>query len=585
MQGLGKAELQAARAAGRWLFVWAFVFSVFVNLLMLTGPLFMLQVYDRVLASRSEETLVALGVLVVALYGLMAMLDFARGRVLARIGARFQARLDGRVFDAVVQRAGETRPNAKPASGLQDMATVQSLYASPAVLALLDLPWTPLFLGTIFIFHPLLGTVALGGGVILIAVTFLNHALTGPRVLAAQNAASRAQAFSDEITSGSETIRTLGMFEQVSVRWQAMRDAALIQTMKASDWQGLFSAFTRAFRLALQSAILAVGAWLVLRGQMTPGAIIAGSVMMGRALAPVEQVIGQWALVRQAQAAWQSLADLLRTTPPVPDAMRLPRPEAAMSLNAVTVMARGAARPALAGISLAISPGTVLGIIGRSGSGKTTLARAMVGLVRPVQGELRLGGATLDQYDPSDLGRHIGYLPQEVTLFSGTIEENIARMAQEPDPDQVVDAARRARAHELILNLPDGYKTRLSPRDPRLSGGQRQRIALARALYGDPVMLVLDEPNSALDHEGSEALNQAIRDFRASDRAVVLMTHRPVAIQECDRLAVIDKGRLQAEGPRDEIVKSMLRNASDVQRTVARAGDPSGPAAAQQEIG
>lgn len=572
VQGHGKAELRQARAAGRFLLLSAFVFSIFVNLLMLTGPLFMLQVYDRVLGSRSEETLVALAVLVMALYGLMGLLDYARGRVLARVGARFQATLDPRVFDAVLARTREAAPGTAQATGLRDMATIQQMFASPAMLALFDVPWTPIFLGVIFIFHPWLGWLATAGGAVLIAATLLNNWMTRRRMLAAQVAQARAQSFSDEIQRGHETVRGQGMAAAVARRWMTMREGALADTVAAADWQGFFGAFTKAFRLMLQSAILGLGAWLVLRGEMTAGAIIAGSVMMGRALAPIEQSIGQWALVQQSLAAWKALASLLETTPPAPEVMRLPRPEAHMRLAGVSVLNAPGGKPALLGITLDIRPGTVLGVIGRSGSGKTTLARTMLGLARPVQGEVRLGGATLDQYAPADLGAYIGYLPQDVMLFTGTVEENIARMGHEIDSAEVVRAAQRARAHELILNLPDGYRTRLDGRDIRLSGGQRQRIGLARALYGDPVMLILDEPNSALDHEGSEALNQAVRDFRASDRVVVLMTHRPIAIQECTRLAVIDQGRITAEGPRDEIVKTMLRNAGDVQRTVGGAG-------------
>ena len=570
MKSYGKKELRQARGAGRMLLLSAFLFSIFVNLLMLTGPLYMLQVYDRVLGSRSEETLVALSILVVALFGLMGLLDYARGRILARFGARFQSQLDPRVFRAVLDQSRASKPGAPPASGLQDMASIQQMFASPAMLALFDVPWTPIFLGAIFIFHPWLGWMATAGGSILIVATILNNWLTKRRMQDAQNAAGAAQSFYEEIQRGSETVQAQGMTGDVGSRWLKLRDAALSDSIDASDWQGFFVAFTKSFRMMLQSAILGLGAYLVLRGEMTAGAIIAGSVMMGRALAPIEQSLGQWSLVQRSIAGWRALGTVLEAVPPPAEVMRLPRPEAHMRIAGVSVVNEKGGKPALLSVNLDIPPGTVLGVIGRSGSGKTTLARTMIGLIRPVQGEVRLGGATLDQYDPADLGGYIGYLPQEVTLFSGTIEDNIARMSGEVDPAEVVKAAQRARAHDLILSLPDGYRTRIDGRNVRLSGGQRQRIGLARALYGDPVMLLLDEPNSALDHDGSEALNQAVRDFRASDRAVVLMTHRPIAIQECTRLAVIDGGRIQAEGPRDEIVKSMLKNSGDVQKTVGQ---------------
>lgn len=564
--------MRRARRKGAGLLLAVFVFSIFVNILMLTGPLFMLQVYDRVLASRSEETLVALFLLVGLLYALMGFLDYARGRVLARFGARFQSSLDSRVFAAEMKRSIEPKFRASPASGLRDLETMQAMFTSPAMLALFDIPWTPLFIVVIFIFHPLLGWVAIAGGAVLIVVTLLNAWQTRRQTAQAQLASQTSQAFAEQSRLATEIVRSQGMGSTMAGRWHTARDRALDQTIRASDWTGLFSALTKTFRLFLQSAMLAIGAYLVLRGEMTAGAMIAASILLGRALAPIEQSIGQWHLVQRSMRGWKLLSELLHATPPDIEAMKLPKPAAHLALKGLSVVLPDTKQPTLVNISFQVAPGQVLGIIGKSGSVKSTLAKTMLALVQPSAGEIRLGGATLDQYDPDDLGSFIGYLPQQVTLFNGTVAENIARMSMMPNEAKVIDAAQKANAHEMILTLPDGYKTVVQGQDSQLSGGQRQRIALARAFYNDPVLLVLDEPNSALDAEGSEAMNRAVRDFKTSDRAAIIMTHRPTAIAECDRLIVVDKGRIMADGPRDEVMKAMLRNAKDIKQSIAAVG-------------
>ncbi len=564
----GLAELKQVRAAGNHLLGSVFLFSVFVNLLMLVGPLFMLQVYDRVLGSRSEETLAALFILMTALYALMGVLDYARGRVLARFGAQFQHKLDARVFDAEMQLALSPKQGAAPATGLASLDRIQSLFSSPAMLALFDAPWTPFFLAVLFIFHPLMGWFALAGGLVLIIVTLLNNALTRDRVAEAQSASSRSHSMAEQTRAAAGLIRAQGMRRAMSNRWQSVRTDALDRSVETSDWVGLFAALTKSFRLFLQSAMLGLGAYLTLQGEITAGAMIAGSILLGRALAPVEQAIGQWPAVQRARQAWRSLGDLLDTAKPDETHISLPRPQASVALKGVFVRAEGVQEPILTSVTFELAAAQVLGIIGKSGSGKSTLAKTIVGLIKPAAGEVRLGGATLGQYALDDLGKHIGYLPQEVSLFNGTVAENIARMSEEPDQDKAIAAAKMANAHEMILGLPDGYQTVVHGRNSQLSGGQRQRIALARALYDDPVLLVLDEPNSALDAEGSMALNAAVRAFKRSDRAVIIMTHRPAAISECDRLLVIDQGRIRADGPRDEILERVLKNASGVQQEI-----------------
>lgn len=545
-----------------------FVFSIFVNLLMLTGPLFMLQVYDRVLGSRSEETLVALFVLVGILYVLMGLLDYARGRLMARVAARYRALVDGPAFEHLLRTSLDPRTRTDAAKGMRHAGSVQSLLTSPTILALFDVPWTPVFLIAIFIFHPLLGWLAVFGGGVLIVVALLNNMLTVRKTAEAQERAHCAHSLAEQAHIANEIVRSQGMSRAIESRWLAAQSGALKHALGASDWTGGFSAFTKAFRLFLQSAMLALGAWLVLGGQMTAGAMIAGSILMGRALAPLEQVIAQWALVQRAIAGWTGMRQILEEAPDHDETTVLPPPAAALSVKNVTVFAPGAAAAVLNAVSFDVAPGQVVGIIGQSGTGKSTLARTLVGVMIPRGGEVRLGGATLAQYDPDQLGRLIGYLPQNVTLFSGTVAENIARMSIAPDEAAIFAAAKRANAHEMILALPDGYQTMLHGSGSQLSGGQKQRIALARALYGDPIMLVLDEPNSALDNLGTEALNRTIREFRSLERSVILMTHRPQAIAECDRLVVLDGGRIKAHGPRDEVLQALVTNAAQIQQVV-----------------
>ena len=564
----GIEELRSARARGRGLLWAAFVFSIFVNLLALTGSLFMLQVYDRVLASKSVETLVALFLLISGLFALMALLDYSRGRVMARVGARFQTALDRRVFEATLRRSSNPAERAVPASALRDVDAVQQLFVSPVLLALMDMPWAPFFMAALFLFHPMLGWAGLAGGGVLVALAVANQVITAGRVRQAQAAAQGAHFFAEQVRTGAEVVLSQGMRGAMSRRWVARRTEGLAEVLSANDWTGSFTAFTKAFRMYLQSVMLAIGAYYVMKGETSGGAMVASSILLGRGLAPIEQALGQWPLVQRALAGWGALSRYLAATPVNPAVTKLPVPAASLMVRGITVVAPGTRAPTLRNVSLVLEPGQAVGVIGLSGSGKSTLARALLGYWPLSGGEIRLGGATLDQYDPDDLGSHIGYLPQAVTLFSGTVAENIARMTERPDPEAVVAAAKRSNAHEMILRLPEGYDTKLEGNDSQLSGGQRQRIALARALYGDPVLLILDEPNSALDAEGSEALNLAVRQFKATKRSVIIMTHRPIAIAECDVLAVMEGGAITAFGPRDQILGQVLTNAAPVRETL-----------------
>lgn len=569
---VGKAELRAAGAQGKAL-LWAVgLFSVFVNLLMLTGPIFMLQVYDRVLGAHSVETLTALFLLVVFLFTAMGLLDLARARLTARIGAKFQAALEARVFEAALRRNAMAPNDAISMAALRDLDAVNKLLASPIFLALFDLPWVPVFLAAIFLFHPFLGLLAIGGGVLLIVVTLMNQSFTAKPLQTATGAQIASDRMSDQIRDEAELVQALGMRKASFLRWRTARERAVNAMLTASDLGGGFSTFTKTFRAFLQSAILALGAYVVLQGEMTGGAMVAGSILMGRALAPVEQAVGGWALVARAREGWARLAVLLTTIPREQPRTPLPRPRSVLDAQALTVVPPGSQLATLRAVSFRIDPGQAMGIIGPSGAGKSTLARAICGVWRPANGSIRLDGAALDQYDPDVLGQLIGYLPQRVTLFDGTIAENIARLSPNPDAEMVVEAAKRAAAHQLILDLPEGYDTRVSLVGGRLSGGQIQRVGLARALYGNPALLVLDEPNANLDNEGSQALNTAIRGMKAAGGAVLIMAHRPAAIAECDTLLVLEAGVRRAFGPREEVLKAMVQNAADLTRNAGPGG-------------
>ena len=563
----GLAELRAARRESRGLYWAVGLFGIFVNFLMLTGPLYMLQVYDRVLGSRSVATLIALSVLVLFLYMMYGLLDFARGRVMARAGARFQARLDSRVFDAVLRKSA-IRGTSETASNLSDLESVQRLMSSPALLSMADMPFTPLFLAAIFIFHPWLGTLAVSGGVLLILLAGLNQLISRAPLTRAGAAGLESERMASNLREEAELVVSLGMRDAAFRRWESGRGRALESQVHAADLSGSFTSISKAFRLLLQSAMLGLGAYLVLQGELTPGAMIAGSILLGRALQPVEQTIGQWALIERARPGWHNIAQPISEVPPEAPRTTLPRPRARLDVQQLTVVPPGQNMASLRMISFKLEPGQALGVIGPSGAGKSTLAHALTGVWRPAGGFIRLDGAALDQYDPNMLGTYVGYLPQRVQLFDGTIAENIARLSTAPDDAKVVAAAKKADAHEMILELPLGYDTPVSSAGGRLSGGQIQRIGLARAMYSDPVILVLDEPNSNLDNTGSLALNKAIRAMKEAGGAVIIMAHRPAAIQECETLLVLEGGTRKAFGPRDEVLRETVKNATEI--TAAR---------------
>jgi ATP-binding cassette subfamily C protein len=560
----GRSEIRAARRLSNGAIAATFIFSIFVNLLMLTAPLYMLQVYDRVLVSRSEPTLLALSLLMAFLFLIMGVIDNARGRVLARIGLRFQEALDGRVLSAAFRRLSVAPRDTNALAAQRDLDAMVRLWNSPLMVALLDLPWAPVFAAALFVFHPWMGGLALGGAAILILITAANQLATEGRLNEMTLAGLAADRQAENLKSESELVRALGMTGHAFSRWRKLRRKSQALSTAASDASGGYSTVSRIFRMFLQSAMLGLGAWLVLRGELSPGAMIAGSVLMGRALQPIEVAVGQWPVLTRARTARDRLEQLLSATPPEPQRTALPRPQARLEAQGLVVVPPGEAQATLRGVSFTLQPGQAMGVIGPSGSGKSTLARALIGLWRPMAGRVRLDGAALDQYDPDVLGSYIGYLPQQVALFDGTIAENIARLDDHAEPARIVEAAKKAAVHDMILQLPLGYDTPVSSMGGRLSGGQIQRIGLARAFYGDPVILILDEPNSNLDNDGSVALNQAIRAAKAMDCAVLIMAHRPAAIQECELLMVLREGMVQSFGPREKVLREAVRNAGEI---------------------
>lgn len=562
-RNIGKAELRTLRAKSRPLYWTVGMFSCIANMLLMTGPLFMLLVYNNVLASGSQATLVALELLVLFLYGVMGILDFTRGRIMARVGARFQSELDARVFRAVLERA-QKNGDRQGLGGLRDLEAVQRLMSSPALSIAFDLPWTPIFLAAIWMFHPSLGVLALVGGGLLVALTLMNQLFSKGAIAEHSAASNAAHNLSDQIAAEADVIRAMGMQQSVFQRWQKVRNQSLLAGIGATDVGGIFTAFSKSMRLFLQSAMLGLGAWLVINNQLSAGAMIAGSILLGRALAPVEAAISHWPIAQQGMMGWQNLGDLLGEIPEAPAKTGLPKPTGQLDVHQATVIPPGQNQAALRMMNFALKPGQACGVIGPSGAGKSTLARVLSGTWHPAGGQVRLGGASLHQYDPNDLGCHIGYLPQRINLFPGTVADNIARMLPNADTNAIHAAAQRAGAYDMIMSLSHGFDTQVSLKDGQLSGGQVQRIGLARALFGNPVLLILDEPNSNLDSDGNDALNAAIRSAKHEGCTVLIMAHRPAAIKECDLLLVIENGARKAFGPKEQVLREMVQNHAQI---------------------
>lgn len=536
--------------------------SAVVNVLYLTGSLFMMEVYDRVLPSGSLPTLVALFGIVVVLYAFQGLFDALRGRLLVRIADRLDQVLSPRIYDAVLGLQLRLPQSGRQAQPLRDLDTIRGFLSGSGPTALFDLPWLPFYIAICFAFHFWLGVTALAGAIILTIVTLLTELVSKRPVEEAARHASVRNRLAESSRRNADVISVMGMGPHLRRRWQQENRALTREQRRASDVTSGFGVLSKVLRMVLQSGILGVGAWLVINEQATPGIIIAGSILSARALAPVDLAIANW---KSFVAARQGRRRLERTLALVPDAavrMDLPAPHRLLSVERIGAVPPETTEIVLQDIAFTLEAGSGLGVIGASGSGKSSLARVLVGLWRPSRGAVRLDGATLDQWPAPALARHIGYMPQSIELLDGTIAENIASFDPNADADKIIAAARAARIHELVVSLPDGYSTEVGETGRQLSAGQKQRIALARALYGDPFLVVLDEPNSNLDSEGEEALTSAILKVRERGGVAIVIAHRPSALLAVDKVLMLSAGHQQAFGPKDEVLAKVLRPAA-----------------------
>jgi ATP-binding cassette subfamily C protein len=553
-QQSASSELAAALGACRRAFIAIALFSGMSNILMLSGALFMLEIYDRVLPSRSVPTLVGLLILVAGLYAAQGLIDMIRSRILVRVGHSLDETMSLRVYDAIVRLPLKIGAKGDGTQPIRDLDSVRSFLSGSGPVAFFDLPWMPVYLAICFLFHTYLGLTALFGAIILITLTVVTEIKTRrPTRSAAQFAVARS-ALLEASRRNAEAITAMGMAGRISKRWYDLNRNFVAASGRASDVGGGLGAFSKVLRMLLQSAILAVGAWLVIDQQATPGIMIAASILGGRALAPVDLAIANWRGFVGARQSWQRLSRLLGHLPLTGDPMPLKPPARSLVVQNAAVVPPGHQRVVCQDVNFTLTAGKALGVIGPTASGKSSLARMLVGVWAPVRGAIRLDGATLDQWSPEALGRYVGYVPQDVELFNGTVAQNIARFDDPPDVDAVIAAAQAAAVHDLIINLPEGYETKVGEQGSALSAGQAQRIALARALYRDPFLVVLDEPNSNLDAEGDEALTRAILGLRARGAIVIVVAHRPSAIAGVDYILIMGKGRQQQVGPKEEVL-------------------------------
>lgn len=567
----GNALVIALRGS-RTAFVVVCVFSFFLNLLYLTSPLYMLQVYDRVLASGRHETLFYLTLIAVFALVIFGILEGLRQALLSRIGAWLHSGVADSVIVASVQSSLHNKPVG--GQGLRDLQAVQSFVGSRMIVPFFDAPWAPFFIAVIWMLHPFLGMMALASAVVLFVVAILNDVITRKPLAEANTASSVAQRDAERALVNSETIQAMGMLPAILARWRGRSQEAQLAMSRAAERGGWMTGLSRFIRLVVQVGILGLGALLVLESQLSPGGMIAGSILLSRALAPVEQSIGAWRSFRGYTQSRKRLKALLEEHPAHEDAMPLPEIVGNLSVEGLTIRAPEGQQLILRNVTFALSAGDVLAIVGPSAAGKSTLCRAICGVIPPTAGHIRLDGAEISQYPREQFGRALGYLPQTVELFAGTVRENIARMG-DGDPEAVVRAAQLANVHDMVLQLPDGYETRIGAGGVNLSGGQRQRLGLARALFGNPKLVVLDEPNSNLDQAGENALATAIRQLKLMGTTVILVAHRQSAIGSADKLMVLTGGQIEVFDDRDTVLRmlderrrfSQSASSPDVQRS------------------
>ena len=545
----------------RSIFVSVGVFSLFINLAMLNSPLFMLQVYDRVMTSQSKETLLFLTILSVGVLAFQSLVEIARSDLLVRASSQLDQELRSDTFGLSMSKEPS---DVSSAHGLRDLDTLRGFLGGPGLIALFDAPWTPIFLFIVFMLHPALGCLALAGAIVIIGLAYLSEVTTGKPLNEAAQAHRDSEFFVNTLHNNAESARSMGMVGNVQRRWQEHHEASLAWQAVASDRASRLSAAAKFARQLLQIFSLGLGAYLALENEISAGAIVATSIIMGRALAPIEASIGQWKRFIQARQAYSRLSAVLRT---ITDAPRteLPPPDGKYALEDVWMRFPGSKEPALRGVTFALTPGEVLGVIGATGSGKTTLARLMIGALKPSAGNVRLDGVEVSDWASAELGPCVGYLAQDVDLMEGTVAENISRYGDH-DSAAIIEAAKIASAHDFILTLPNSYDTVIGERGKLLSGGQRQRVALARAIYGNTKVVVLDEPNASLDAAGEADLRRAVEVLKQQGRTVIIVTHRPGILPTVDKLAVMKSGQIASFGPRDEVLASLNKAAAEASR-------------------
>lgn len=570
MRNANENSLKATLKACKGSFISVGFFSFFVNMLMLVPSFYMLQVYGRVVTSGSIPTLVMLTLLMTMLMATMGSLEWTRSRIMVRLSTKLDVMLSREVYRASFKRALDSGGMDTSAQPLNDLTGLRQFMTGNGLFAFFDAPWLPIYIGIMFLFHPWFGWIAIASAIVLVFLAVLNEKFTGKALAEANKESIGASLYTTKNLRNAEVIESMGMLNTLMERWGMRQKKVLELQSIASDKGGIISAMSKTFRLLVQSLILGVGAYLAVKQEITPGLMIAGSILLGRALAPIDLMIGSWKGFISARSQYARLNEILDKQQAEPQRMSLPTPQGNIRVENLMVAAPRAKTPILKGLNFSVPAGSIVGIIGPSASGKSTLARALLGVWAPQHGVVRLDGADINNWDKQELGPHVGYLPQDIELFEGSISENIARFG-EIDPGKVIQAAQTAGVHEMILQLPDGYDTVIGSDGVNLSGGQRQRIGLARAIYDTPKLIILDEPNSNLDEVGERALAQAIVQLRATGATVFIITHRTNILSQVDLLLVLSNGEISLYGPRDKVMAELQKQQQAAQQKITQA--------------
>ena len=552
--------LTRAVAEGKKPFLVAALFSFFSNVLYLALPLYTYQVYGRVLVSQNQATLWILTLVTLFVFAVSSAIDDFRARILINYGVVLDQRVSGRLFSSLFDAAVRGEPSAR-SQALRDLDQFRQTLTGVGAAAIFDLPWIPVFLGVLFVIDPLVGVFTTIGAVVLLVLALMQERAIRPVQREANDAAIKSYAFTEAALRNGEVVRAMGMLPTLGRAWTQHRAVTIERGAEASEQSNTYTDIIKAFRMGIQVLIIAIGAYLILKGQIHSGLLFANMILASRALQPIEKIVASWEPLNNMARAHERLQNLLIKAEAPPPATTLPRPVGKLSAEGVNFAPFGAPKLVLANINFAIEPGEVLGIVGPSGAGKSTLARLLVGIWKPINGVVRLDGADVFTWDRADFGRHVGYLPQDTELFSGSVRHNIARFREDITDEQVVRAAQLAGVHELILRMPKGYDTDVGEGGVTLSAGQRQRVGLARAMLGDPAFVVLDEPNASLDAEGEEALMKAIETLKAGGATVVIISHKPGIFRTADRLLMLREGRVELFGPRDQVLSRLVKPA------------------------